>query len=186
MKLAVKLFAAIPLWVVLNACGDGSNLGGGDEDGGNPSYKILSFDVNGTSVDNAAGAAPISPTVNSGRFSMRWEVQDVTGDHVVNAVVSLDNSRSNGDVSFYTEICDLADPEDSSDTDAACRRSNPFTKSCTFNNSNEIFCDGQASDAGDLTTFLAGGVPQEAFIIFQACATSGSPCRSAAHLVEFQ
>lgn len=177
MKQVLRRFAIVCAAITLSACGDGDSLGGGEEDGGNPSYKVLSFNVAGTSVDNSDGSAPISPTVNSGRFTMRWQVQDLAGEHLVSAAVSSDNSLSGGDLSFYTEACD---------SEADCGSSNPYTKNCTFNNSNEIFCDGQVSDAADLTTFLADGVPKSAFIIFQACASGGSPCRSASHAVEFQ
>jgi hypothetical protein len=182
-----KLIATVFLPAILSACGDGGSLGGGQEDGGNPSYKVVSFNVAGTSTDNDNGAAPISPTVNSGQFGLRWQVQDLLGDHPVSAFVSADGKLSSGDdILFYTETCESDDPDDPNDSAADCGSSNPYTKLCTFNNSDEIFCDDQAGDVENLMDFLSDGVPKDAFIIFQACAAAGSPCRTASHAVQFQ
>lgn len=158
---------------LIAACGGG----GSSSDSAERSYTVGSFVVTGTSANNAAGQAPISPTTNGGNFVLTWKLADIANQqHIVSAFVSQNNVLSDSDIKFYRETCNGA---------TACGSSNPFSKDCFFTNANRISCAGDPGDGADITAFL-DALPKDAFIIFKSCDSSSLNCSTASYPVQFQ
>ncbi len=147
-----------------------------DPNPGNP-VTITSFSVTSASP-STTGGTPINPGVSNGQFSVNW---NVTGN-LYNAVIAL-NATSTFDPNTNIVLATSCGKLSASDV---CHSSGAL--SCTFNNSNIMQCsDPTGSYASqNLTAFLANGVPNNAFIVIQACNPGGTSCPTTFAPVQIQ
>jgi len=143
---------------------------------GNP-VAITNFSVAGASP-STPGGAPINPGVSNGQFSVSW---NVTGN-VYSAVVAL-NATPNFDPNTNIVLATSCGKLSTSDV---CHSTGIL--SCTFNNSNIMQCSDPTGSYAtqDLTAFLANGVPDNAFIVMQACNPAGTSCPTTSAPVQIQ
>ncbi len=133
----------------------------------NNAVAISGFSVTGTST-SAQGVQQINPGVNSGQFSISW---DVTGG-IYKAVIAL-NANPVFDPSTNIILASSCGQQSKSDD---CHPSG--TLSCTFDNSNVMQCSDPTGSyaAQDLTQLLNGTAPDNAYIVIQACNPAGDIC----------
>lgn len=138
---------------------------------------LQSFSVTGTSA-SVQGVAPINPGVNNGQFSINWVV---TGN-VYTANVALNTG------SIFDPITNILLATSCGKRSQIDNCQAAGTLNCTFDNSNVMQCSDGASSfaAQDLTQFLSGGVPMNAYMVIQACNPSGSVCQTASAPVQIQ
>jgi len=184
IKTTTTYLALIFTALFLVACGGGG--GGGGAPGGvapppgsNPSdpVTINSFTVVGTSP-SIAGVAPISPAINSGRFTINWNVVG-NSNYIVNVALSADNVYDNADL-FIGSGCGKVSVSD------GCRINGTLT--CTFSNANVMACSDAITTYAPqlLTTFLSGGVPKNAYIVVRACNAVFTSCPTSVVPIQIQ
>ncbi|MCB1837522.1 MAG: hypothetical protein KDH99_07855 [Alcanivoracaceae bacterium] len=157
------------LALFLSACG------GSDSDDGPLAHTLTAFDVAGTSADEA-GVAPIDPAVNGGDFDVSWSVQDAGSLFLVAMAVSEDEVPGEGDVAFFDRMC--------GGVTTTCPEAASFSRTCNFNNSNEIVCDDPTSTPVDMSGILQT-IPFSGYIVIETCAITGFACSSESHPVRF-
>ncbi|MHB8453209.1 MAG: hypothetical protein ACYDDO_00650 [Acidiferrobacterales bacterium] len=143
---------------------------------GNP-VTITSFSVTGASP-STTGGAPINPGVSNGQFSVNWNV----AGNLYNAVIAL-NATSTFDPNTNIVLATSCGKLSASDV---CHSSGAL--SCTFNTSNIMQCSDPAGSyaSQNLTAFLTNGVPDNAFIVMQACNPAGTSCPTTSAPVQIQ
>ncbi len=168
----------ILVWVVLLfSCSDSNPNDSNPNDSKKGEYVIKTFEVTGTSQD-VNGIAPISPSINNGNFTLKWEVEDNDSLYKVQIFVSNNDVLSNADIEFYKDNCLLND----------CGNNNPFTNDCFFNNNHDIWCEKERileKDKINLQSFL-NTIPKDAYIILKSCDVSGLSCSQATEAVRFE
>lgn len=136
---------------------------------------MTALTVVGTSASDAAGVAPISPTVNGGAFTVKWSASKPVDIQVVSFFISPDDTLSDTDILFFKRKCGgvlgCASAENVSD--------------CSFANSGKIACAGGDVDGASLTTFLTT-IPRDGFLIARTCDISGFTCDVKKAPVQFQ
>lgn len=167
------------LTAFLTACGGG----GGGSSGPVPSdpndpVTIQNYAVSGTSAA-VNGVAPINPGVNSGQFSASWTVTGNTS-YTTKLVLSTDVVFDGNDIEVVNGGCGKLSVTDN------CRPSGTVT--CTFNNSNIMACSDAVANfpSRDLSIFLSGGIPMNAYLVIRACNPMLSSCQTAALPVQIQ
>ena len=164
----MKKFVVL-LALFLSACG------GSDSDDGPQGYLLTAFDVTGTSADEA-GVAPINPALNGGDFDVSWAVQDSGSLFLVAMAVSADEVPSAGDIAFFDRMC--------GGVTTTCPEATSFSRTCNFNNSNEIVCDDPLSAPVDISGILQT-IPFSGYIVIETCVLTGFACSNQSHPVRF-
>lgn len=164
----MKKFVVL-LALFLSACG------GSDSDDGPLANALTAFDVTGTSADEA-GVAPIDPAVNGGDFQVSWSVQDAGSLFLVAMAVSEDDVPGAGDIAFFDRTC--------GGVTTTCPEAASFSRTCNFNNSNEIVCDDPLSAPVDISGILQT-IPFSGYIVIQSCTVLGFACSNQSHPVRF-
>ncbi len=179
----IRYSRALPLTLaaVVAACGGsggGSNGTASSTSDPNAPVTIQGYTVTGTSA-TVNGVAPINPGVNGGQFATSWTV---TGNSIytVRIAVSTDATYDGNDIEIVTGGCGKASVLDN------CHGSG--TVSCTFNNSNVMTCADQvgAFPSRDLSTFLGGGIPMNAYLVIKACNPMLTSCPTSAAAIQIQ
>lgn len=175
----LRLAIAAAATLALGACGSGSAPGGSGSVPLDPTapVDIQSFAVTGTSAA-VNGVVPINPGVNSGRFTLAWQVSD-NPNYTARVYASNDAVFDAADYEIAGS-CGKLHPADS------CHGS--VTVNCAINNSNVVTCTdaGGVSTTRNLTTFFASGLPKRAYLVLRVCNAFLTQCRQAPVAVEFQ
>lgn len=177
----IRYSHTLPLMLAAIIAGCGGGGGGGaapSTSDPNAPVTIQSYFVTGTSA-TVNGVAPINPGVNGGQFSATWTV---TGNSIytVRIAVSTDTTHDGNDVEIVTGGCGKASVLDN------CHASGTVT--CTFNNSNVMACADQVDTfpSRDLSTFLSGGIPMNAYLVIKACNPMLTSCPTTAAAIQIQ
>ncbi len=172
MKSVLVASAALGLAACGGASSDVSNPPPADN---SPFYSIQSFDVFGTS-DDEAGRAPIDPQVSNGNFVLSLEIKDGNTSYGIRGFVSQNQTLSDSDVDFLQVSCNPVD----------CGSSGTVSDDCFFGSDNSLFCTRDDDGfVADLTPFL-DTIPKDAHIIIQSCDPSFTTCETASHPVQFR
>ena len=158
------------LSTLLLGCGGGSSSDNNGGDGGttdnNGLASIISFDVKGTSADNTAGEAPLSPSVNAGKWSMDWEVDlkdSKSNQNFLSIIiyVSEDNKLSSTDIPIYRATCSGSHCVGKTKLAMSCFHKPDSIPDCEDDALNSVFI------SHDLETFL-NKIPKSGHFIFTA------------------
>ena len=109
----------------------GTNSGSSNNSGGLAS--IVSFDVKGTSADNADGRAPLNPAENNGKWGINWEANLKKGSgttHLLQVIINVseDDKLSSTDPEIYRALC----------TGSKCIGSTKLAMSCYHRSSSSV------------------------------------------------
>ncbi len=167
---AIRYFAlaAMPLFVMsISGCSPSPN----------DPIAISGFSVNGTSAVSQ-GVVPINPGVNNGQFSINW---NITGN-IYTAVVALNA----GPVFDPNTNIVLANSCGKQSSRGVCHTTE--TLNCTFDNSNNMQCSDHTGPytVQNLTLFLNAGVPDNAYLVLQACNPAGNLCLTGSVPIQIQ
>ena len=159
---------------LISACG-----GGGDSTPPASTPTTINSYTISSGGSNLNGAEQINASVNGGEFTTDWSVTAATDPYHSRLYVSADATLStNTDVQFFGVNC-------GSGMLHGCNSTASFT--CRFTTQNHISCGvlNQVNQGEDLTTFLTG-LPEEVYILHQACDGLFSSCVTRAIKVELQ
>lgn len=169
--------ASAALAAVLAGCSTGG--GGDDTPDDSPEPAITSFRyvtlTGSDGVTSAGGSTPvpaISPSINSGRFELDWDVLS-SSPYRIEWILSTDAIESADDLQFFARNCSLDVPGSS------CRQAAAHYE-CTFDSQNVIACDGGTliGDSVNLTSYLSrnAGLPASYRVIAKACNSLLTSC----------
>jgi hypothetical protein len=169
MMLRVSLF--IVSMFTLAACGGG---GGGTTPPATMTT-INSFDVTGSGV-SAGGGQILDPAINSGQFTVDWDISSSDPYHV-DLYVSLDNVLDSSDEQFFSRNCGTGPL-------LTCTDLGSFT--CHYTNTNMISCGTiSATNPEKSLSTLILSLPMSAHIIAEACDNTFTNCVETPVEVEF-
>jgi hypothetical protein len=165
--------------VILSGCG-GS---GGGSDGNTASSVQASVDTTITQIgivgsEQAGEEVSINPGINSGEFTVSWDIQSSDPYHV-KVYVSEDVALSDEDILFFSQNCG------SSSQLYQCNSHGEF--SCQFDTENNISCDEvNAANPGRNLDILLDTLPKQAHIIIRACNGLLDSCADTSVEITFQ
>lgn len=159
---------------LLTACG------GTDTGSGGPTSKtsINSYEIAGSETVQAGDVVPINAGVNEGAFEVNWDVSSSNPYHVRlyvsdDAILSTDD-----DIQFFSQNCGTPS------SIYNCNRTANFD--CSFSAQNQIVCNETTYNRGKNIGSFLNSLPQQAYLIMQACNGLFDSCKDQAIAIELQ
>jgi hypothetical protein len=176
VKMMKKIaFAVLCLMSIMSGCGTGDDLAP-NANTGNPagSTTVNGYTLKGT-TDPQGGIIPINSIVNSGAFTVSW---DIASSDPYNIALRVSKAAviSNDDIEFFTQNCGSLPL-------LKCNKLGSFP--CRFTTEKRIYCgDPPPSNGGSSLEVYLQPPPAELFMIIKACNGLFSSCQIIANKIQ--